>query len=240
MYRASVCLGKKQDHTSNPYLSNSVWPIGHTNSAQSNAVDIKGPMGITKRLTPKEITYQDMGQFQLGQVISGPYANGKRVIWCNGSSFVAKIDYDNYNIISYLRISDAQESTGTHEALIELMDSDVSDEVKIKEALTSGFVSSSMSSVYIMIDNENHFISAVPRGIRVYGDVIKGDIGSGIKIINEYTLPDNIKGNINGMNMTFDGWTLIVTDQGYVVAVSRDFKTTKFIEMAHRNDLNGN
>ena len=167
-----VGFSQNNNSPTNSKLANSVWPIGHTNAGQTNATNISGPIGPTKRLSSEEIQYQDMGQFQLGQVISGTYENGKRAIWCNGSSFVAKIDYDNYNIISLLRITDAVESTGYHEELIAYMDSDAKMNDKIKKALKSGFVGG-LSSVYMMMNHENNFVAAIPRGVRVYSDVVK-------------------------------------------------------------------
>ncbi|AZQ61699.1 hypothetical protein EI427_05465 [Flammeovirga pectinis] len=218
----------------NPFLSDSNWPIGHTNSAQTNATPQNGPVDITRELTADEVQYQDLGQFQLGQVISGQYENGKRVIWCNGSSFVAKIDYDNYNIISTLRITDVVESSGQHEALIDLLDSKASLKTKIQTSFKSGI--SGLSSVYILIDKENHFLAATPRTIKMYGDVVEGDMYSGIKVIKEFTLPEAATGKITGMNMTYDGHIVVVTNDGFVVAINSDFTTSTTLELKYRNE----
>ena len=235
VFMVRIVYAQENNSPANEFLSKSVWPIGHTNTGQTNATNISGPTGPTKRLTAEEIQYQDMGQFQLGQVISGKYTDGKRAIWCNGSSFVAKLDYDNYNIISLLRITDAVENTGYHEDLIAYMDSDAKMNDKIKKALKSGFIGG-MSSVYMMMNHENNFVAAIPRGVRVYGDVIKGNISSGIKIVYEYQLPETIQGQVCGMNMTYDGRIIVVTDEGFVISISEDFKDIKSIEMKHRND----
>ncbi|MGB0838160.1 MAG: hypothetical protein ACPGRE_08670 [Flavobacteriaceae bacterium] len=215
----------------NPFLADSNWPIGHTNAAQTNATPIDGPVGETRSLNADEIQYQDMGQFYLGQVISGIYENGKKVIWCNGSSFVAKLDYDNYNVISMLRITDVVEDTGKHEAFIDMMDSDASIETKLKASAKAGI--SGLSSVYILINHKNEFVAAQPRGVRVYGDVEQGNPGSGIAIRKEFKLPDSVKGKIVGMNMTYDGTLLLVTNAGYVVALNEDLEEASIVRMRY-------
>jgi hypothetical protein len=36
-------------------------------------------------------------------LVSGPYTDGKRVIWTNGSQCMTKLDYDTFDIIAQLR-----------------------------------------------------------------------------------------------------------------------------------------
>jgi hypothetical protein len=171
----------------------------------------------------------------LGQVISEQYENGKRVIWVNGSSFVAKLDYDNYNIISMLRITEAVESTGFHEAMIDLLDSDEPMEKKIPTVLKTGFVGG-LSSVYIMMNSKNEFIAALPRGVRVYGDQEEGNPASGIVIRNQVAIPDDIPGKVTGMNMTYDGYLIVVMNSGYLLAYSPGFESMNSYEMKFRDD----
>lgn len=223
-----------QKENPNPYLAHSIWPIGHTNSGQTNATPLAGPIGKTRQLLPEEIQYHDMGQFQLGQVISGKYPNGKRVIWCNGSSFVAKIDYENYNIISLLRITDVVENTGMHENFIDLMDSDLPLKQKIKASLGAGITG--LSSVYILMNHKNQFIAAQPRGVTIYGDQIDDNSASSISIKNKYQLPSHIKGKITGMNMTYDGWLLLITNAGDLIALNEDFSKSSFLQLNFANE----
>ncbi|MDA8595281.1 hypothetical protein N9L20_02265 [Flavobacteriaceae bacterium] len=226
-----------QAQEQNDYLANSIWPIGHTNSAQTNSVEIEGPVADTRQLGQDEIQYQDLGQFYLGQVISGPYKDsGKKVIWVNGSSFVAKLDYENYNIISLLRITDKVESTGKHEAFIDLMDSNAPVEEKIKAGITAGI--SGLSSVYIMMNSNNEFLAAQPRAITVYADQVEGNPNSGIRIKKTFTLPETVQGKITGMNMTFDGYIVVVTDAGYLMAIDQDFEQHSVHRMKYSAEYN--
>ena len=80
----------------NPYMADSVVPVGHINSAQSTGVDVAGPYGLTQELSQENggLTYTHIGPGHFGYAISAPYPNGKRVIWSNGADRISKLDYD--------------------------------------------------------------------------------------------------------------------------------------------------
>ncbi len=78
----------------------------------------------------------------------------------------------------------------------------------------------------------NYYLSG-KTGLTIYGDAVKGDLDSAIAVKGTWDLPDNITGNLIGMNMTYDGWIILATEHGYVIALSRDLKTYHTVKMAH-------
>jgi hypothetical protein len=92
----------------NPFLADSVMPIGHVNSAQSTGVNVAGPTGPSEILTQENggLTYTHMGPGHFGVAISAPYPNGKRVIWSNGQERISKLDYDTMEVLAEYELKD--------------------------------------------------------------------------------------------------------------------------------------
>ena len=86
----------------NPYLADSVLPIGHINSAQTTGVDHAGPAGPSEVLSAEDggLTYTHLGPGHFGAAISPAYPNGRRVIWSNGAERISKLDYDTLAVLS--------------------------------------------------------------------------------------------------------------------------------------------
>jgi hypothetical protein len=93
----------------NPYLANSVLPIGHINSSQTTGVDHAGPAGPTEELSEENggLTYTHLGPGHFGAAISPPYPNGKRVIWSNGAERISKLDYDTLEVLSEFHLENS-------------------------------------------------------------------------------------------------------------------------------------
>jgi hypothetical protein len=70
----------------NPFLAQSGYSLAHANSAQTDSTVDAGPTGPTRALAPDEMRYHDLGIFNAAYLISGPYADGKRVIWTTAAS----------------------------------------------------------------------------------------------------------------------------------------------------------
>jgi len=214
----------------NPFLAQSSYPIGHADSAQSDSTTDKGPVGPTRQLNPAEIRYHDLGMFNLGNLITGPYKDGKRAIWTNGSQYITKFDYDTFAIIASIRTPGSVETdTLTHENFIKFFDSDASFQEKFQAAKRSGFPP--LGGIYILVDSDNQLVVCGKGWIKVYGDQVPGNRLSGIAERQHWDQPKNIPGSFMGMNMTFDGRIVVATSEGYVLAISRDFKDLKSVRL---------
>jgi hypothetical protein len=206
----------------NPYLADSNLAVVHSNSAQTDSTTDSGPTGPTKTLSTADLRYHDLGMFNLLYLVSGTYSDGKRVVWTNGSQFLTKLDYDTFDIIASLRMPGSDHTDGlVHEEFIDVFDSDANFDEKWAAAQRSGIPP--VDGVYTMLDKDNQYVVGGSGFVRIYGDATTGDRHSGIVVKAHWDKPAGLTGGFIGMNMTFDGWIILATTDGYVAALSRDF-----------------
>jgi hypothetical protein len=212
--------------------TNSNYCIAHANSAQTDSTVDPGPVGTTQQLALDEMRYHDLGMWNLLYMVSGPYADGKRVVWTNGSQFMTKLDYDTFAIIATLRMPGDVHSEGLeHEDFIRIFDSNASFQEKLDAAKKSGVPPA--DGVYTMLDVDNQYVVAGKNFVRIYGDSTPGDRLSGIAVKRQWDQPKEIGGSFIGMNMTFDGRIILATTDGFLVALSRDFSDMKSVRLRH-------
>jgi len=223
----------------NPYLADSVLPIGHINSAQSTGMGHAGPAGPTEELSRENggLTYTHVGPAHFGAAISPPYPNGKRVIWSNGGERISKLDYDTLEVISEFFLENspiykANEGPVTAEqADAEFAKLDRRPMARFTGLATvmttfpllKKYYASGLAGVYYLLSSDNVLYVGGKDSILAYADVDPTDPNSEIVLKNEWKKPPEITGGFNSMNMTYDGWIVSVTDDGWVVLISRDF-----------------
>ncbi|MFV8051600.1 hypothetical protein [Mycobacterium sp. 48b] len=214
----------------NPFLAESNYCVVHANSAQTDSTTDAGPKGPTRELAPGEMRYHDLGLWNLLYLVSGPYADGGRTVWTNGSQYLTKFDYDTFDIIASLRVPGDDHADGlTHENFIDVFDSDASFDQKWSVAQQSGLPP--VDGVYTLLDVDNQYVVAGKGFVRIYGDETPGDRLSGIAIRSHWDQPAAITGAFMGMNMTYDGRIVLATTDGYVLALSRDFTDVQSVRL---------
>jgi hypothetical protein len=219
----------------NPFLADSPVGIVHTNSAQTDSTTNAGPSGPTRQVAEDELRYHDLGMWNLLYLISGPYEDGKRAIWTNGSQYLTKLDYDTFDIIATLRMPSDDHADGlAHERFIAVFDSDASLDDKFAAATASGIPA--VDGVYTLLDTDNQYVVAGAGFVRIYGDATPGDRLSAIAVKAQWDQPDDIPGSFMGINMTFDGRIILATTAGYVVSLARDFSDVTSVRLPHAED----
>ncbi len=219
----------------NPYLADSVYPLGHGDPGQQDALPVPGPSDPGPGLEPSAIQYAPTGPGQFGAYTSSPYPDGRRVIWSNGLDRIVKVDFDTFEILATLPVEGARFWT-EEEADASIAAYDESNEGFFALWRAFGDVGKlrDLSSVYTVLDRDNNYFIADKDGtITAYGDADPTDPGSPIVKRASLRLPDGVTGLTVGMNMTFDGWLIVPTEHGYVVAISRDLKETRVVRMRH-------
>lgn len=220
----------------NPFLADSVVPIGHGNSAQTDSTTVRGPAGPTEALAGPDLTYQHIGPGHFGIAISPVYPDGKRVIWSNGGDRISKLDYDTLAVIDELPLPG--------KTLMEAATADT--EIATLDSLTntgqSGTLANTgltmavkyllgLAGVYYLLDTNNVLFVGGSESIIAYGDIDPADRNSEIQQIGEWTRPEEIGGNFVGANITFDGRIAMVTNEGWIVLITRDFTEYDAIQL---------
>lgn len=220
----------------NAYLANSHYALGHGDSAQQDSLPMAGPVDQTRRLNADEIDYIHTGPAFFGSYTSGPYNDGKRVLWGNGLDRIVKIDHDTHEVLTTYLLPDAEKhySEAEADAAIEYFDNNNDGLRALAKAFKEALKLKSLSSIYTLLDHTNTYYIADKRGfINAYGDAEPGVRDSAIELKRRFEFPEGVTGYAMGINMTYDGWLVIVTEHGYLVAVKPDFSEYRVGRMKH-------
>jgi hypothetical protein len=219
----------------NPYLADSVYPLGHGDSGQQDALPVPGPTDPGPELAPDEIQYSHVGPGHFGAYTSSPYPDGRRVIWSNGLDRIVKSDFETLEVLATYWVPEARRwSEEEANAAIETFDASNEGFFSIWRAFREALKLRDLSSVYTVLDADNTYYVADKSGaITAYGDADPSDPASEIIVKGRVRLPEGVTGLTVGMNMTFDGWLIVPTEHGYLVAISRDFAQHHVIRLRH-------
>jgi hypothetical protein len=219
----------------NSYLADSSYAMAHGDSAQQDALPQAGPTGPSRILTEDELQYVHTGLGFFGIVTSGEYEDGNRVFWGNGLDRIVKLDYDSHEIVSEYFFPGAQryDSEQAEAAIAGFNDSN--DGIfAIYNAYSEAQKLRNLSNLYTVLDADHtYYVGSKSGAITAYGDEDPADSHSPIIKLRQFQLPTEATGPIMGLNMTYDGWLIVVTEHGYMAAISRDFKDYVLIRLRH-------
>lgn len=219
----------------NPYLANSVYPLGHGGSHQQDSLPVAGPEDQTRPLNSNEIQYTHTGPGLFGVSTSGKYPNGQRVFWGNGLDRIVKLDYHTHKVIASRMIDAANvyDETQANQS-INYFDNNNDGFFALVEAFQEAQKLRSLASIYTLLDSTNTYFIANKNGyIEAYGDADPNDPASDIILKRRFDFPEEISGYSMGLNMTYDGWLLLVTEHGYLLALRPDFSEYRVARLQH-------
>lgn len=209
----------------NPYLADSQNAMAHGRPDQQDNVPWRGPTGPTEVLSGDDLQYAWLGPCHFGGYTSSPYPDGRRVIWSNGRQTIAKLDYDTLEVLAELELPAPEGRTPVAELEENLRGLDEKqgwDAVEHAIGLSMKFMTG-LDGVYALLDCENTFFLGRKDHAVAYVDALPGERASGIVERGRWNKPDHIEGFFVGINITHDGWLLMSTDHGWIVALKRDF-----------------
>ena len=223
----------------NKFVADGVYPIPHGEPAQQDATDLAGPEDVSRTLNLDEIQYVFTGPGSIGGYTSNIYSNGERVLWLSAINGIFKINEETYEIIDHYPTPNAERYTEEYaQKFIDGFDAD-SGLNNIELAAEASKVWSDVSGVYAVVDKDNNFFVADKLGnITAYGDSVEGDINSEIEIKKKFGMPKEASGPTLGMNVTYDGWIVMSTENGYLVAINRDLNDYRLVRLTHATDEN--
>ena len=208
----------------NPYFADSAAPIGHIDASQSNGSPTAGPRDSTQTLTSADVQYVHLGPGHAGLAISSKYPDGSRVIWSNGADRISKIDAKTFELLAELPRPDKELlSSDEADANIALMDQQSGSELALTGLGFGAKYLLGLTGIYYALDVDNTLFIGGEDSVLAYQDQTVGDPHSPIILRNEWKRPAEITGGFVGVNMTFDGKLVVVTDEGWIVVLDRDF-----------------
>jgi len=218
----------------NPFAAQSFNPMPHGEAAQQDSTITPGPLDKTRELKPEEKVLAHLGPGYFGHYISSAYEDGSRVVWANGVNGIYKINEETYAVMDHLPTPDAEEyNKEWADAITASLDEDNSI-WNLWTSVKAIMPLASLSGIYAVVaDNGWFYIAKKDGSIEAYGDSIEGDPRSKIELKAKFQLPGDQAGPSIGMNMTFDGWIVFPTENGYMIAVSPDLKEHRSIRLKH-------
>ncbi len=220
----------------NTFLANSHYALGHGDAAQQDSLPMAGPVDSSRRLETDEIDYIHTGPAFFGTYTSGEYSDGKRVFWGNGLDRIVKIDHDTHEVLTtyFLPEADKRYSAEEADAAIAYFDEKNEGVAALAKAFKEAMKLKSLSSIYTLLDNTNTYFIADKHGsISAFGDAEEGVRDSAIELKRTFQFPEEVSGYAMGINMTYDGWLVLVTEHGYLLALRPDFSEYRVGLMKH-------
>lgn len=208
----------------NPFLADSAVPMPHGDAGQTDWSSVAGPAGPADSGNSVELTYRHLGPGHFGIAISSPYPDGRRVIWSNGGDRISKLDHDTLEVLAELPLTDGPLMTAA-EAEAEIA---VLDELTGADLVDAGLGMAvryliGLAGIYYVLDADNTLFVGGADSIVAYADADRADPESPVEVAGEWRKPEGIGGDFVGANVTFDGRLAMVTNQGWLVLVERDF-----------------
>jgi len=208
----------------NPYLADSSYPIAHGRCDQQDNSPVTGPTGPSEALGPDDVQYTWLGPGHFGTLVSGPYPDGRRVIWSNGRQTIAKLDYDTLEPLAVLPTGDQPVAPvpELEQAIRGL------DELRGQEAVSHALALAvrylmGLDGVYALVDRDHTLFLTRRDCVVAYRDTDPADPASLIVEAARWHKPAQVQGDFVGVNLTFDGRLVLSTDHGGLVCLTRDF-----------------
>ncbi len=219
----------------NAHLADSSYAMAHGDPAQQDALAQAGPFDQSRHLDASEINYKHVGPGHFGTTTSGIYADGRRVFWGNGIDRIVKMDHHTYEVVAtYFFPGVEVYEEPRAEASINAFDKSNDGPFALIRAFSEMNKLRDLSNLYTLLTRDHTYFIANSQGyITAYTDADPDDSTSAIVEKSRFQLPAQITGPVMGLNMTYDGWLVAVTEHGWVVVVRQDFSEHHVIRMLH-------
>lgn len=217
----------------NPFLAASQNAMAHGRPDQQDNVPWRGPEGPSEEVGADDHQYVWLGPGHFGGCTSGPFPDGRRVIWSNGRQTVAKLDYDTLEVLAELELPAPEGRTPQAELEANLEGLDGKEG---REAIEHAFDLSmrymtGLDGIYALLDCDHTFFLGRKDHAVAYVDVDPTDRASAIVERDRWDRPDHVEGFFVGVNITHDGWLVMTTDHGWVVVLKRDFSEHHTVQL---------
>jgi len=236
----------------NPYLADSHWPILHGGADAQKASPYAGPVAPRgdsgRQLHGDEIRFAATGFIEpISLNWSGPYPDGRRAIWVGTHQHLVKLDGETLETLSTYVVRDGlYTGAGEIERITRQMDEYVAKEdydglFELVDKTSGNLLRDEHTgNCYAFTNNRNERAfyfrdtDTGKRYLRFFGDAVEGDIESDIALKREWEIPD-VEGKPFvpfAFNMTFDGWIIMASNSGILMALDEDLSQYRTIDLA--------
>ncbi len=209
------------------------------NPASVNTDDIDGPTGPTRDLSEDEIQYAEVGPGHYLGNISGPYADGRRVIWTKGTDRISKLDYETLEVLADFPLPGRKFWTADEffTAYDEILNAPPGQQGV--NLLLLGSQTQTLEGAYPVLDRDNVLYVGYNREVVAYKDAKDGMPESDIAVARTWPLPEEILGNTIGISLTYDGRLVTATTEGFVIVLERDFSSYYYTQLPFAEEAAG-
>ncbi|MCB2062536.1 MAG: hypothetical protein KDE25_03580 [Novosphingobium sp.] len=217
----------------NPYLAPSANPVAHRNSAQQDSSLVRGPEGPSREVAEDELDWFFTGPGHYGAFTGITTQDGRRIDWTSGRDAIIKYDGIGHKLLAAYPIGKGPFYTPqSADAAIAAVFS-APPEARPMEALKlAAQIQRGLVGIYSLVDRDGNFVVGGAKGVTIYGNAEAGNPDSPIKVIRTWQAPP-VAGDLVGINMTYDGWLVFVSEGGDVLVVSRDFTKYHSVRLRH-------
>jgi hypothetical protein len=217
----------------NPYLADSPWPMSHRTPYAQGSSPLPGPTGGDLIINSK---YVSTGPTNITLAASPVYPRPRQ------GRLIERLLGD------YLDRQWGQPRVhwgSTFGAVYKLRDNQIVHRLDKPSGVNIGNFATATSGAYTLVDKDNTFFTVDGISVLAYRDRNPGDINSPIELRSAFELPASIlRGDasndpIVGMNLLWDGRLAVVTKQGTVVVLNRDFSEFWSIKLGDPNSEDG-
>ena len=190
----------------NPFAANSPWPQFHRNAYAQGSTPYPGPTAadtIEVQTAPLSREFR-RGGAPTQMHLSEVYPDGSRTAWSANLFGVvkARIKGDQFEFVGGYKMGNRV----------------IGGTIPWNMQLGRG-------NIAFVPDTAN-------RSIIKVGDRDLSDPMSPLELKGTFKLPDSIPGKATTINLTFDGWLIFATDEGWVGAVRQDFSEVRSFDLA--------
>ncbi len=231
----------------NPHMADSFWPIIHGGSDGSKISPVAGPMGKSRPLRADEIKWKATGPMEsLNTSYSSVYPDGRRVMWVGSHQQLIKLDADTLETLStyvmrtgtFLGPDDIERIDRHYDRLIAKGDNQAIFD-QADKYIGAALKSEQMGNAYSLLNRANEHLfyfkddATGKRYLRFYGDAVEGDAGSEIVLRREWEMPlfEGKPFIPFATNMTYDGWLVLASNTGMMLAVKSDFSDYRYLNL---------
>ncbi len=227
-------------------LSHGTCPIIHCNTAQTDALRLKGPEAPSQQIGADTLDHLWSSPIA-GGILDYTYDDGRRVFWVPQVDRIMKLALNEHN--DFVKLAELalepkkfpRRSPEEMRSIVDALDANTVG-TEAYDALAEVWMDYQLEGLrayYAMVNNQGILYVGNRNSIIAYADAVPGDPESGIVKVGQYVF-EKLKLQLGlkmplvimiGMNTTSDGSLITVTIDGTVIAIKPDLSEGQYYNL---------